>query len=161
MLTDERRAEIESQIEEWRHREEMYAGTAREVVQELLWAIDRMNEIRTSRSELAATTIAGLEKDVNRLRAVCEDKERHMDGWRKAADEDRARIRDLEAERDALMRLIVHGVSDHAYYLGLEAGPGKPFQNTPIKFTSRDSAVAAVRKAAGLDDQNPSQPESL
>jgi ribosome maturation protein Sdo1 len=70
MLTDERRAEIEAALEEWRHREEMYAGTAREVVQELLWVIDRMNEIRTSRSELAATTIAGLEMDNAKLRRL-------------------------------------------------------------------------------------------
>jgi hypothetical protein len=68
-LTPERRAEIEARIEEWRHRDEIYAGTAREVVQELLWVIDRMNEIRTSRSELAATTIAGLEVENARLRA--------------------------------------------------------------------------------------------
>jgi hypothetical protein len=72
MMTPERRAEIETQIEEWRHREEMYAGTAREVVQELLWVIDQMNEIRTSRSELAATTIAGLEMENARLRAECD-----------------------------------------------------------------------------------------
>jgi hypothetical protein len=66
MLTDERRAEIEAVIEDAEadvDRDDFPVGMGRELLAE----IDRLNEVASDSSELAATTIAGLEGENARL----------------------------------------------------------------------------------------------
>jgi hypothetical protein len=65
MLTDERRAEIEEAIEllGWRRVVAHIPAMARELFAE----IDRLKEVASDSSELAATTIAGLEMENARL----------------------------------------------------------------------------------------------
>jgi hypothetical protein len=66
MLTDERRAEIEAVIEDAEadvDRDDFPVGMGRELLAE----IDRLNEVASDSSELAATTIAGLEMENARL----------------------------------------------------------------------------------------------
>jgi hypothetical protein len=87
----------------------------------------RLKEFLSSRSELAATTIAGLEMEVGKV----------------------------TAERDALMALAVHfdGKAWWAFegtYLE-EGDCATEFSGNWTMFPTRDEAVHRVRKAAGLD----------
>jgi hypothetical protein len=90
-----------------------------------------LKESTASRSELAATTIAGLEVQVERLRA--ENKV-------------------LEAERDAILNLCVH--TSYAFEREYVAFTGD-FRGIPMDrlmcAANRTEAVSWVRKAAGLD----------
>jgi hypothetical protein len=85
MMTDERRADIERAMQElddardaWLKGESRVvpiligASRATEMARELLAEIARLNETLSSRAELAATTIAGLEMENARLKAECD-----------------------------------------------------------------------------------------
>jgi hypothetical protein len=135
MLTDERRAEIEEAIGLWEWRR--VVAHIPTMARELLAEIDRLNEAASDSSELAATTIAGLEMENARLKA----------------------------ERDALMALLVKEEVHHDAATGTYPPTGRwwvvdcddAFGGDV--FEDRDKAVAsvwrdayrAVRKAAGLD----------
>jgi hypothetical protein len=92
MLTPERRAEIEEAIEllGWRRVVAHIPAMARELFAE----IDRLNEVASDSSELAATTIAGLEREVASLQISLKV---HIDGERRL----RAEVFRLRAERES------------------------------------------------------------
>jgi hypothetical protein len=128
MLTDERRAKIQEMRDDSRW---FLAPAVRGALYELLAEIDRLNEAASDSSELAATTIAGLEMEVGKLRA--ENKV-------------------LGAERDAILNLCVH--TSYVFEREYVAFTGD-FRDIPMarlmRAGNQTEAVSWVRKAAGLD----------
>jgi hypothetical protein len=100
--------------------------------------VTQLNELLASRSELAATTIAGLEVQVERLRAENELLNREAGDYLTGCNQYRA-------ELDALYRLLTcrEGSDDYRVY-----GPGI---DPDRRFRSEVEAAMAIRKAAGLD----------
>jgi hypothetical protein len=147
MLTDERRAEIEEAVKELGQAraaccgaetfpervegaiqlmQSARHGSLERMARELFAEIDRLNEVASDSSELAATTIAGLEVQVERLRA----------------------------ERDALMALLVKEEVHHDAAAGTYPPTGRwwvvPHDDTfgGDVFEDRDKAVASVWRDA-------------
>jgi hypothetical protein len=114
MLTDERRAEIETAIKELEAakvkaniglvvdrfegrlaiRDLVHSKPVEGMIRELLAEIDRLKEAASDSSELAATTIAGLEREVASLQMSLKV---HIDGERRL----RAEVFRLRAERES------------------------------------------------------------
>jgi hypothetical protein len=100
MLTDERRAEIEALIAFWEADQTGRDLAPTESNTEGMGAIEafeevaHLKELLASRSELAATTIAGLEREVASLQISLKV---HVDGERRL----RAEVFRLRAERES------------------------------------------------------------
>lgn len=122
------------------------------------WQQRQAPECRMAEDALGEMTIAQLEAECKRLTLLNEDKHRHIQAYCKAADEDRAvigrltmEIDRIASERDAICRYYVHEWA-FDFWGALILSPGfadpKPIWE---EFDSEAEAVAAIRKAAGLD----------
>lgn len=104
------------------------------------------------RAEIGEDLVAAA-GEIERLTLLNEDKFRHLQAYCKAADEDRATMARLTRERDAVIRICyqthtTEGQTDPWYRLDVD-----PAQGDDCDYDTESEAVAAVRRAAGLDPE--------